>query len=186
MTVLLKLIYVIRVIQYPYTFQTHLSYIASGQQSWYNSHAIILIYLFQCGGKLSVVGDICSRMLSSSSHSLSCISTSWSTRRGFVVILMCQSMSALLYLWECITFWTLGIESFQPSLEVSGELCISSCGIISSSAVKSLAEYVTGQCRLLILVAPSSQHVEDIFHWSPIIKGIREVSVDLAIKGHCI
>ena len=54
-------------------------------------------------------------------------STLGSTRGGSVGILTYQSMSALLHLGKSTTSYTLGIECFQPSVDISGELCISSC-----------------------------------------------------------
>ena len=47
----------------------------------------------------------------------------------------------------------LGVECIQPSLDVSGKLCVSSSCISSSGSVKFLVEHVKGQLRWLILVA---------------------------------
>ena len=72
------------------------------------------------------MGKIGSRMASSSFQSSSSISTLRSTRSGFVGILIHQAMSLLLYVEEVPTSVSLGVECFQPSLDISGELCISS------------------------------------------------------------
>ena len=80
--------------------------------------------------------NVGSRMASSSTHSLSGVSTLGSAGGGFVGILRYQSMSALLYLGESITHGSLGVECFQPSLEVSCELSVSSFWVSSSSYVK--------------------------------------------------
>ena len=73
--------------------------------------------------------------MSSSWHSSSGISTGGSTRCWFFYILSYQSMSVLLYLGESATFGNLLVECFQPSVDTSGELCISSC-ISSPSSVQ--------------------------------------------------
>ena len=49
---------------------------------------------------------------------------------------MYQSMSALLHLGKLITFGNLGVEWFQSSLEISGELYISSSYVSSPSFVQ--------------------------------------------------
>ena len=82
-------------------------------------------------GHLNMEGDylpwaeIESGMASSSLHSLIGISTLVSTVDGFAGIITYQSMSTLLHHGESITSGSFGVELFQPSLKVSGELCFS-------------------------------------------------------------
>ena len=56
-----------------------------------------------------------------------------SARSEFVGIFTYQSMPALLHHAEFAIFGSLVIQHFQASLEVSGEVCSSSYGVISSS-----------------------------------------------------
>ena len=73
------------------------------------------------------------RMISSSFHNFSEISSLMSTGGWFAGILMYQSMP-LLYLGEAIAFRKcFGVEHFKSSLEVSGMLWISSCTSSSGS-----------------------------------------------------
>ena len=92
-------------------------------------------------------------MASSSLYSPNSISPMESTGGGFFGILTYKSMSALLHLGEYATSGSLGVECFQLSLDISGELCISSSCICSPVLSEFLSEHVTGQFRLLILVS---------------------------------
>ena len=58
-----------------------------------------------------------------------------STRGGSAYILPYNSMPALLHIGNTTTSGDLGIECLQPSFEVSGKVCVSSC-ISSSSSVQ--------------------------------------------------
>ena len=97
-------------------------------------------------------------MASFFSHSSSNISPLGSSGGGFVGIFMYQSMSALLYLVESATFGSFGVEHFQLSLDVSGELHIPPHTLVPLLLLNFLAECVTGQFRLLILVEPVASH----------------------------
>ena len=59
-----------------------------------------------------------------------------STRCGSAGILPYHSIPALLYLRNSTTFWGPGVECLQPSLNVSGKLCVSSSCISSSRSVQ--------------------------------------------------
>ena len=110
------------------------------------------------------------------------VSRLWSTGGGSVGILTYQSMSALLHFGKFIASGSLGVECFQPSLDISTKLCVS---LVLS---KFLAEHVTGQFRFLVVAVPPWMEgpwhptvfnmLEDIFHWCPIITDfIMDVSV---------
>ena len=62
-------------------------------------------------------------------------------------------MSVLLHLGMSPTSGSLGVECFQPPLDISSELCVFSSSF-SSPGSKFLGEHVTSQLRFLILVAP--------------------------------
>ena len=130
-TALLKLIYVIKVVQFLLSFQTGLPDIESQWQVQYYSYSSIHSYPSQCGSWLAVMGMFASRVETTSSHWPSCISTLWSIRGVSVGITMCHVVSAVLHLGKSTTSRDLGDECIQPSLDVSGKLCLSSC--ISSS-----------------------------------------------------
>ena len=103
----------------------------------------------------------------------------WSQPGGYTGILPYHSMPALLHLGNTTTSGGLGAECLQPSLDVSGKLCFSSCiGPLVLS--KFLMEHVKGQPRHLILVAscwmevpwlPTVLHMLTVILWHcPIIK----------------
>ena len=133
-------------------------------------------------------------MASSPSDGSSSFSPLGPTRGGSAGILQYHSMLALLHLRNSTTSGGLGVECLQPSLDVSGRLCVSSSGISSSSSVQVLAEHVKGQLRLLILVAPCWMEapwlptvlnmLADIPQCCPIIKDlVLDVSVGYVLKG---
>ena len=62
-------------------------------------------------------------------------------------------MSAFLPVGLSVMSWSLGVEHFQPSLVISGELFISPPALISNVLSVFLMEHVTGQFRLLIFGA---------------------------------
>ena len=68
--------------------------------------------------------------------SSSSVSTLGSSRGLFVGIFMYKSISELLHLGESAFSGSFGFECFQPSLNISGELCISSSCIISLRSVQ--------------------------------------------------
>ena len=128
---------------------------------------------------------------SSSSHTLSGFSTLGVNRRWicwhpYVSI----NMSVLLHLWECVMFRNLGMEWFQPSIEVSDVLCIFSFGITSSifwwaghRSVQNLILVVPCWIEVLWLLTISSM-LEDVLHQCLIIKVlISDISVDWVLKG---
>ena len=90
-------------------------------------------YLHVSLWELTIIAKVASRMASSSSHSLSSVSTIGLTQRWINWHPRVQSMSALL----------------QPD-----ELCFPSFALVSLVMSNFMAEYVTGQIGLLILVAP--------------------------------
>ena len=75
---------------------------------------------------------------------------------------------------QCQDFYTLkgplhlgvlGLNSLQPLLDLSGELCISCPGLVPLVLSKFLPECLTGHFRFLILVAPCWVEVP----WLPIV-----------------
>ena len=122
-----------------------------------------------------------SRVASSSSHCPSSISTFGSRGRS-VGILTYYSMSALLHLGKSTTYRDPGVECIQPSLDISGKLCLSSSHTSSSSSV----QVSGGTCHRTIqtfdsrstmldgssLASHSSQHVERCSQCFPVNKDV--------------
>ena len=75
-------------------------------------------------------------MASSLSYGSSSFSSLGSTRGGSAGILLYHSMPALLPLGNSTTSGGLGVECIQPSLDISGKLCVSFSCISSSSSVQ--------------------------------------------------
>ena len=92
-------------------------------------------YPSQCGGWLSVPGFDAYKVASSLWGGLSSFSPLWSTRGEYAGILPYYSMPALLHLGNSTTFGGLGVGCHQPSLDVSGKVCLSSSHLSSSSSV---------------------------------------------------
>ena len=125
-------------------------------------------------------------MASSSSQYPSHISTLTSTRGGSVGILTYHSLFVVLHLGKSTTSKGLLIKCVQPSLGVLGKLHLSSS--------KFLAEHVTVQLRVLILLSPYWMEppllptvlnmVEDIPWHSPFVKDlIMDVLAGQILKG---
>ena len=130
------------------------------------------------------MGKVGTRIASSSSHSSSSISTLGLTRGGSLCILTYQSILALLHLVKPTAFGNLGVESFKPSLNISSELCISSCYIsVKVSGRKYHRPIQTSASSFALLHGgswlPTAHNMfEDIPYQCPIIKDlITEVSV---------
>ena len=141
-----------KVVHYLISFQQCLLYIASGWPAQYNSYFSINTNPFQCESWLSTIREIGSSM-AFSSHSLSGISNLGSSKGGFLGILTFQSMLTVLHLGESAIFGSFGVEDFQHSLEVLGELHISSPSVSLCSSSQVSGRTSTGQFRLLILDA---------------------------------
>ena len=85
---------------------------------------------------IHVPGSVASRVAASPSDGSSSFLPLGSTRGGSAVILPYHSMPALLHFVNSTTSVGLGVECLQPSLDISGKLCVSSFCISSSSSVK--------------------------------------------------
>ena len=107
----------------------------SGWQVWYYSNSSTYSYPSLCGCWLSFTDEIGPWVASSSSHSPSSIPAVGSTRGGSIGFPLYHSMSALFHSGVTISSRSFGIECIQPAVEVSGELCLSSSCINSSSVV---------------------------------------------------
>ena len=105
-------------------------------QAQYYSNSSIYSYPPQCRGWLSALASFTSRMASSPSDGSSNILPLGSTRGGSAGILLYHSIPALLHLGNSTTSGGLGVEYLQPSLDISGKLCVSSSCIRSSSSVQ--------------------------------------------------
>ena len=92
--------------------------------------------------------------MTSSSGGSSSFSPLGSFRGGPASIPLFQSMPALLYFGISTTCGGLGVECLQPSLNVSGRLCVSPPALVPVVLSTFLVEHVQGQLRCLILVAP--------------------------------
>ena len=143
-------------------FQTSIPHIESGQHAWYYCYSSKLTYPPQMWKPIIYCGEHWFLNGIFFLHGSSSVSTLGPTRGRSVGILTYQSMSALIHLGKSDISGSLSTECLQPSLEISGELCISS-SFISSPHSKFLTEYVTGHLRLPILA--TSYWMED--SWLP-------------------
>ena len=187
-TVVLKLIYVIKIVQVSSSFQIYLLNLNQDEKHGITNSSIHT-NLFQCGSQLSLVGDIHSRKASYSSHSSSGISTLGSIGCGFVGIFLYQWVSALFLVGTSITSRSLRVESLQPYLAVSGKFYFPPTAIVLS---KLLAEQVTGQYRLLLMSCWMKASWLPTVHglleyvpcwWSMVKSLIQDISVDWMLKG---
>ena len=99
-----------------------------------------------------------------------------------------------LHLGKSHTLGNLGVGCFQPSLDLLGELHVSSSCISPTSSVHILAEHITSHLRFLILLAPCWMEASwlptvlnmlvDVPYWCPIIPDLMvAVSVGWVLKG---
>ena len=86
--------------------------------------------------QLSVPGSDASRVAASLSGGSGSFSSLGPSRGGPAGIFSFHSMPALLHIGICTTSGGLGVECLQPSMEVSGRLCVSSSSISSSGSVQ--------------------------------------------------
>ena len=150
---LLKLIFVIKVVQYLFFFQTILLHIALAGR-----HGITIITAF-ISTSLIVEPDYLSqrRMVPEwclLPLSLNSISSLESTSGGFISILTYQPVSALLHIEESVSsgepWW---FEHFQLYMPVLGELYVFHSLLVPVFLSKFLIGHVRGQFRLVIIVA---------------------------------
>ena len=80
------------------------------------------------------MGSVASGMASFSSHCPSSFSPLGSTKGESAGILPYHSVLVLLHLGISNTSGDLGVACLQPSLDISGKLCVSSCHMNSSSS----------------------------------------------------
>ena len=142
----------------PFCFQISLPNIESDQQAQYYSYSSVHFYPSLCGGWLSVMGSVASGVASSSSDGPSSFSPVGSMRGWSASILPYLSMLALFHLESAITLRGLRVECLQPSLEVSGKLCLSS----SFNGCQRLTQTFDSGGTMLdggFLASHSSQHV---------------------------
>ena len=90
------------------------------------------------------MGKVGPRLESSSLHGPSNFPTYGLTIGGSVGFLTHQSMSALLHSGKTFSSRSFGVECVQPSVEVSGELCV------STPCINSVVQVVRGTCYKLI------------------------------------
>ena len=144
--------------------------ILSDWQAWYYSYFSIHSYPPQCGGQLSVLGSDASGVASSPSGGSGSFLPLGPSRGGPAGIFSSYSVPALLHLGISTTCGGLGIECLQPSLDISGKLCVSSSCISSSGSVqvsgrtcqRSIQTFDSGGTMLNegSLAPHSSQHVD--------------------------
>ena len=171
-------------------FHTSLLHIECAQQ-----HGIIILFqhkfLHISIWKLIIYDrEDWSRVVSSSFHSSSSISTLGSTRSECLAILTYQSVSALLHLGKSTASEIPAVEHFQSSLDLSGELCISSsCNSyprsveVSSRTCHKSTQNSNSSCTLLdvgFFTSHSSQHVG---RYSLLVSYLMDILVGLVLKG---
>ena len=83
-----------------FSFQNRMSHFESGQQVWYWSYSSIYTYPSKCGSQLFLSRSVGSRVASTFSHSLGCISFLGSSGGGSSQINHCQCFYTLEYPWN--------------------------------------------------------------------------------------
>ena len=106
-----------------------------------NKHGITLTssihsYPPQCGGRFSVPGSDASGVVPSSSGGSGSFSPLGPSRGGPPGIFSFYSMPTLFHFGNSTASGGLGAECLQPSLEISGKLCVSSSGSGPSCSVQ--------------------------------------------------
>ena len=106
-----------------------------------NKHGITLnssihSYPPQCEGRLSVLGLVASIVAFSILGGPCSFLPLGPSRGGPAGIFLFYLKAALFHLGDSPTSWGLGVECLQPSLGISGKLCVSSSGSSSSSSVQ--------------------------------------------------
>ena len=119
-----------------FSLQTGLLDTESDQEAWYYPSSSIHSYPPQCGGRFSVPGSDASRVASSSSGGSGSFSPLGPSRGGPPGIFSFYSMPALFHFGISTTSGGLGVKCLQPSLEISGKLCVSSSGSGPSCSVQ--------------------------------------------------
>ena len=168
-TVLQKLICEIKVAQYLLFFPDWPADIESDWQAQCYSYSSVHSYPSQSGGWLSVMGLVASRVASSSPDGMSAFSPLGSSRGGSADILLYHWMPTLLHIGNTTTSGGFVVECLQPSLNVSGKLCIfSSCiscfwsvQVSDRTCQRSTKNFDSGGTMVggVSLVSNSSQHV---------------------------
>ena len=134
---LLKCIYVIKV--YSFSFMTILPHTESRQQACYYSMSSMHSFKSHCGSWLPMRGKVSSRMVSSLHTKV--VFQLWGEPEVVFLPSSCSNQCQCQYnLRECLTSGNLEVEHFQPVLDISGELHISSSCITFPSSV-----YVAGR-----------------------------------------
>ena len=85
-------------------------------------------YLCNQGGTVSLSQKVGSQVAPDLSHSSGCISSMGSARGGSVGIVMYQSMS--------VTSESLGVEHFQPPVDILSQFCVSSSSFCSLGSIQ--------------------------------------------------
>ena len=117
-------------------FQNSLPHFESGWKTWFCSYSSIQTYQSQCWSHYLPQERLLLRLVPASSFSSGCISSLGSTGGVSVGILTYQSMSAVLPLGKSTSSGNLGVEDFQPPMDISGELCVSFPHVCSSTSVQ--------------------------------------------------
>ena len=105
-------------------------------KTWYYPSSSIHSYPPQCGGRFSVLGSPASRVAPSTSGGSGSFSPLGPSRGGPAGIFSFYSLPALFHFGNSTACGGLGVECLQPSLEISGKLCVPSCSSGPSCSVQ--------------------------------------------------
>ena len=151
-----------------FSFQAGLPDTESDQQTWYYPSSSIHSYPPQCGGRFSVSGSPAPGVAPSTSSGSGSFLPLGPSRGGPAGIFSFYSMPALFHFGNSTAFGGLGVECLQPSLEISGKLCVPSstsgpsCSVQVSSRTcqRSTQTFASGGSMLDggSLASHSSQH----------------------------
>ena len=178
---------------FTFSFQAGLLDTESDRHVWYYSYSSIHPYPPQCGGRLSVLGSVASRVASSPQvdHAAFTFGAFWRWTCRHLLILLNAS---IIIPWKLHYLWGLGVECLQPSLDFSGKLCVSSSCSSSSGSVQvsgRTCQWSTqtfdsgGTCWMEAPWLPTHLNMlADIPWWCPIINDlIMDVSVGQVLNG---
>ena len=114
----------------------HFSLFSLHQLEGYYSSSSIHSYPPQCGGRFFVLGLDASGVAPSSSSGSDSFSPLGPSRGGPAGIFTFSSIPTLFHFGNSTASGGLGVECLQPSLEISGKLCVSSSGSGPSCSVQ--------------------------------------------------
>ena len=152
-----------------------------------------ITYKSHCGRWLSITEKVGSRVASPSSHSSGLMSTSFQPEVGLLASSFASQCQHYYGLENPLTLWAMVLNAFNHTWTCHVSYVFPSTPLVLRVLSKFLEEHITGQFRLLILVALCCREapwlstffgiLEDIPHSCHHKNVIMDVSVDQVVKG---